>query len=112
MAKLVNKRFPHHCRVYNLVDADEWSEGEEILVYDGECRLYNNDSIRNFDRKTNRGRISYGDYAVNIPDTESAFRCGLFIDVDDGVSVRRRIPILDVYRGNLGSTLYISFVKG
>lgn len=111
MVKVNNIRFPHKCTIYKLTGGDEWTEGKKEVVYSGECRLYNNDSIRTFYRNTNRGRLSYGDYAVNIPATGLRIEVGMFLDATTNTGYFNETPILDVYAGNLGTTIYISNVK-
>lgn len=106
-----NPRFPHWCKIYRIVGEDAWNEGTEEIIYEGKCRKWNNDSLRNFYKKTNAGRVADVDYCVSVPPTINAIRAGYLIDVIDKVDEIKRIPILDVYMGNMGSNLYINKPK-
>lgn len=46
MAVVSNPRFPHSVRVYRVVGEDEFSPGEELLLYSGKCRNYTTRSSR------------------------------------------------------------------
>lgn len=106
-----NPRFPHWCKIYKLEGCDAWSDGEEVVIYEGECRKWNNDSLRNFYKETSAGRVSDADYCVSVPPTKEPIKLGYLIDVEDKIGKIERVAILDVYMGNLGTNIYINKPK-
>lgn len=108
---LKNPRFPHWCRIYKIVGGDAWTEGKQEVVYEGECRRYNNDSLRNFYKETKAGRVADADYGVSIPVTEKPIKAGYLIDVTDKAESINGVLILDTYVGNLGTNIYINKPK-
>lgn len=111
MAKIANPRFPHWCRIYERVSEDAWSDGEERLLYEGECRLYVNDRVRSFYKDTQAGRVTDRDYGLNMPNVDSVIKSGYYLDVKSPSVELFGVCILESVVGNLGTTLYFNRPK-
>ncbi len=103
-----NPRHPHHCKIYRLSDVTSWSDGEEIVLYEGVCRKYGNTSIRTF--QGNSGVVK-ADYALSIPGQLSGIQTGDLVDVTDLNGSVKAALITDCHTGNLGTTAYFNISK-
>lgn len=103
-----NKRFPHRCKVYRMTEENAFSDGEEEVIYEGECRNYNNTSLRTFYEKTQAGRVIRADYGVNIPISETPFmaRSGDLLDIELPNEIIKGLIISDLYIGTMGINIY------
>ena len=100
-----NPRFPHTCRIVRVIyDDPSVDEGEESVIYEGECRDYEKNTV------SDKGEIisSYRGLALPI-DREGWISLGvvphegdtLTIDKGTGVVVGK---VLDVNPANFGGT--------
>ena len=103
-----NPRFPHWCKIYGMKGANNFSNGEEEVLYEGECRKYGNTSIRTF---TSNSGIQKADYALSIPGQIRGVVTGTLCDVEDLVGIIRKAQIADSYPTNLGTTVYFNLPK-
>ncbi len=102
-----NPRFPHTCRIYRLSDVDNFSEGEETVLYEGVCRKQTNTSLRTF--KTSG--VLKSDYSLSVPGTVKGILSGDMLDVTDMQGEFKSCMITDCYAGNLGTTVYFNMAK-
>nr|DAV19577.1 MAG TPA: hypothetical protein [Caudoviricetes sp.] len=103
-----NPRWPHTCKIYYRDEPTNFSSGKEIVVYEGECRKYDNSSIRTFNGKDN---VVRADYALSIPGQVGGITAGMFVDVVDLVGLTKGAFITDSYPTNLGTTVYFNLSK-
>lgn len=106
--KVENKRFPHRCKVYRMTEETAFSDGEEEILYEGECRNYNNTSLRTFYESTQAGRVVRADFGVSIPLSDKSFmaRSGDLLDVELPNESVKGVMISDIYIGTMGINLY------
>lgn len=131
--RISNPRWPHHCKLYRLVGVSAFSEGEEEVLYEGDCRKYSNNSIRSFFTNTPAGKILNADYAMSIPINGEGYlidekgnrrlvdgkevhydfdiHAGEELSFADRQQSRKDLYITDVYVGNLGITIYFNYHK-
>lgn len=131
--KIENPRWPHICKLCRYEGVSAFSEGEEVILYEGKCRKYSNDSIRSFFTNTSAGKILNADYATSVPingegylineDGSRALVNGKEVHYDfqlhageelsfvDRQQERKELYITDVYAGNLGMTIYFNYHK-
>lgn len=55
--------FPHTCKIYRIIGEDEFTEGEEEIIYEGECRDEGNSAMRTYQTDG----VMKSDHAVQIP---------------------------------------------
>lgn len=103
-----NPRWPHTCKIYYKEESTNFKEGEEVVVYQGECRKYDNSSIRTFNGKDN---VIKSDYALSIPGQVRGITTGMHVDVEDLVGFTKGMFVTDSYPTNLGTTVYINLSK-
>ena len=120
-------RFPHRCVIYQMTDADNFSDGERTVVWEGRCRKESNTSIRTFkgqdfvlksDNRVQLGALVGGNLPGDVnaaPDGKEGKECGavvsgivagMLIDVVDLTGTYIGLPISDCYAGQLGTTVY------
>lgn len=103
-----NPRFPHTCKVYRVLDVDNFSDEENILVlYEGVCRKNVNTSLRTF--KTSG--VIKSDYSLSVPGTIKGINAGDLVDVTDMQGISKGCLVSDCYAGNLGTTVYFNEAK-
>ncbi len=107
MSSVSNPRFPHTCKVYRLAEIDNFSDGEEIVLYEGKCRKNVNTSLRTF--KTDG--VIKSDYSLSIPGTVKGIRAGDLVDVTDMQGDFKACLVSDCYAGNLGTTVYFNVTQ-
>ena len=108
MAKKINNpRFPHTCKVYRMEGETSFSDGSEVLLYQGECRKESSTSLRTF--KTDN--VVKGDYALYVPGTVTGILAGDLIDVTDRNGTYKRCMVTECYAGNLGTTVFFNMAK-
>lgn len=122
-SKIRNDRYPHTCRIYRSGEVNPFGDnGKETLLYEGECRIYANTSIRIFEVNTSSGRVISGDMAMAVPftvyDAEEMkargiqpFGEGDMFNAEDGNRTMHGIMISDVYIGTMGSIVGFSKTK-
>lgn len=76
MAVVYNPRFPHTVRVYRVIGENEFTDGEELVLYEGRCRNYTTRSSR-----TSMQTIT-SQYTLSIPSLVMA-KAGDRVAVDD-----------------------------
>lgn len=103
-----NPRWPHTCRIYYKEASTNFKEGEDVIVYEGECRKYDNSSIRSFYGKDN---VVKADYALSVPGQVKGVTTGMHADVEDFVGFSKGLFVVDSYPTNLGTTIYVNQSK-
>lgn len=82
----IRKAFPHCCRVYRIVNEDEFSDGEEQVIYCGLCRDEGNSAMRTYQQ----GGVMKSDHAIYIPVFLKGVSNDCYIDiVNDCVELER-----------------------
>lgn len=114
--KIENTRFPHWCKIYRSGKINPFGENENIeVLYEGECRIYANTSVRIFDENTQAGRVISGDEAMSVPktihDKDFKVEYGDCFDAMKGNRVLTGMVILDVGVGTMGTTIGFSKTK-
>ena len=102
-----NPRYPHTCVIYRIKGATQFSEGEKVSLYEGECRKESNTSIRNF----YSDNVPKTDYRVSMPRFVEGILPGDMIDVRDRVSLWTGILITDVNISNFGTEVFFNISK-
>ena len=102
-----NPRYPHTCVIYRIKGATQFSEGEKVSLYEGECRKESNTSIRNF----YSDNVPKTDYRVSMPGFVEGILPGDMIDVRDRVSLWTGTLITDVNISNFGTEVFFSISK-
>lgn len=102
-----NPRFPHTCRVYRIEGETSFSDGEETVLYEGECNRYGATSLRTF-RTDN---VIKGDYAIDIPCLVCGIDTGCYVDVTDYIGTFTKCVVTDCYPNNMGTTLQFNLPK-
>ena len=100
-----NPRFPHICRIVRPIDEDPMQdESEEVVVYEGSCRVYDKNTV------SDKGDVvaSYRGLALPI-DREGWIGIGTVPREGDTVIVDRGTHtetgrVIDVNPGNFGGT--------
>lgn len=132
-AKIKNPRWPHTCKLSRYNGVSAFSEGEEEVLYEGDCRKYSNNSIRSFFTNTPAGKMLNADYAMSVPINGEGYlidekgnrrlvdgkevhydfelHAGEMIAFTDRQQTRTDLYITDVYAGNLGMTIYFNYHK-
>lgn len=107
-----NPRHPHWCKIYRIKNVSSFDSNDDIVVlYEGECREYSNNSIRTFNTNTEAGQILNGDYAISVPRTDLKVRAGDLVDVKSKNFDFKEKPVSDCYVGTLGSIVYFNYHK-
>lgn len=107
MARVKNPRFPHYCKIYARNNETSFSDGEEVIIYEGVCNKYGSTSLRTF--KTNG--VIRSEYAVDIPGLVPGISQGTLIDVTDGTGTITRAIITESYPTSLGTTAYFDIER-
>lgn len=102
-----NPQYPHTCTIYRITGATQFSEGEKVILYEGECRKEGNASIRNLFSNN----VPKSDYRVSIPGFQEGILQGDMIDVKDRVNLWISILITDVYISNFGTEVFFNISK-
>lgn len=102
-----NPRYPHTCIIYRFEAATQFSEGEKVVLYEGECRKEGNTSIRNF----YSDNVPKSDYRVSIPGFQEGILPGDTIDVQDRVKMWANNLIADVHISNFGTEVFFNIPK-
>ena len=55
--------YPHKCKIVRMVGMTEFSDGEELILYEGECVMFGSGQMRKFQL----GNVVKADYCVEIP---------------------------------------------
>lgn len=69
--------FPHYCKLYQIVGEDEFTDGEEIVIYEGKCRDEGNAAMRTYQTDG----VMKSDHAVQVPDLIKNVPNDCFIDI-------------------------------
>lgn len=100
-----NPRFPHTCRIVRFTDDDPMvDESEETVVYAGNCRAYDKNTV------SGSGEVISSHRGLSLPiDREGWNRLGVVPREGDMVEVVRGIykecgRVVDVNPGNFGGT--------
>lgn len=80
----MNKRIEHHnypdyCKIYTFKGQTQFSEGEKVVIYEGECVKYGSSQMRKFVN----GNVIKADFCVDIPYVVSNITSGKRIDAFD-----------------------------
>lgn len=102
-----NPRYPHTCVIYRIKGATQFSEGEKVSLYEGECRKESNTSIRNF----YSNNVPKTDYRVSMPGFVEGILPGDMIDIKDRVALWAGILITDVNISNFGTEIFFNISK-
>lgn len=102
-----NPRYPHTCVIYRIKGATQFSEGEKVSLYEGECRKESNTSIRNF----YSNNVPKTDYRVSMPGFVEDILPGDMIDIKDRVALWAGILITDVNISNFGTEIFFNISK-
>lgn len=105
--KVSNPRFPHTCVIYRMTDEDSFSDGEKVILYEGECRKDRNMALRTFSTQN----VVKGDYVLQIPDTQEQICAGDMIDVTDRQGTYTALVVTDIYAGNLGTSVFFNMSR-
>lgn len=116
MAGVDNPRFPHWCRIWRIVGETSMREGEEVLLYEGECRKYTGY------RPTEPDGVEKEIYALSLPlvyrfiDADEATYKADRIHEGDWVEIHDRLgvwkgTVKSIMAGNLGTTIHWEDVK-
>lgn len=97
--KVENPRFPHSCKIYRKVEETEFDDGKELVVYCGECRVYN----KRYSKSVTSG-VQQTERRVNIPNKVIGIEYGDLIDATDYVGCKT-YKLADFNVGNLGTTI-------
>lgn len=104
-------RFPHVCKVYRVDGETPFDDGVETLLYEGECYMYGNSTLRTF----KIGGVVKGEYAIDIPALVRGVNAGDLIDVTDyngtykECMVTTSIPV--EYGKHQGTSIYFNIMK-
>lgn len=102
-----NPRYPHTCVIYRIKGATQFSEGEKVSLYEGECRKESNTSIRNY----YSNNVPKTDYRVSMPGFVEGILPGDMIDIKDRVALWAGILITDVNISNFGTEIFFNISK-
>lgn len=102
-----NPRYPHTCVIYRIKGATQFSKGEKVSLYEGECRKESNTSIRNF----YSNNVPKTDYRVSMPGFVEGILPGDMIDIKDRVALWAGILITDVNISNFGTEIFFNISK-
>lgn len=95
MAIINNPRHPHKCVIYRMVDENEFTDGEKVVIYEGVCRKYTTRTSR-----TSNATVS-SQYTLSIPSIVKA-KAGDRVEVDDYICHFEGI-VSEVNTNNIGS---------
>lgn len=87
-----------------MVGQTEYSEGTKRIIYEGECSVYANTSIRTF----KQSNVYKGDKGVDIPGLREGIKSGFLLDYTDFQGTYNGLLVIDCYSSPMGTTLYIS----
>lgn len=80
-----NVRYPHTCTIVRRTDVSSFDDNAvDETIYEGECRLYSNTSIRTFTKKGEGGQVSNEDMQISLPIKRGD---GIAIHIGDLVTV-------------------------
>jgi hypothetical protein len=81
---LTNPRFPHICKIYRMIGADSFSDGEVKVIYYGVCKKSMATNIRNFNSGSDAyGKVDSGDVRISMPGLVTGIHKGDFVKVVD-----------------------------
>ncbi|GAE83332.1 hypothetical protein [Bacteroides reticulotermitis] len=100
--KVNNPRFPHTCKIYREEGATNWDDGQQVVIYEGECRKYKNAASR-------FNEVIIADYGLSIPGTIEGIKIGDSLDVIDPSGSFTKCEIKVCNPGNLGTTVYFNY---
>jgi hypothetical protein len=109
-----NPRFPHTCRIYRTnVDADAFSEGDVIEVYNGKCRVYLTT------RSVGDTKVTSSQYTLAIPaytvvkgkEVRLVIDCfpGDKVECIDARGKQIKGTAVNCYMGTLGTNVYWNY---
>jgi hypothetical protein len=84
-----------------------FSDGDETVLYEGECMKYGSNSLRTF--KTDN--VLKGDYAVDVPGLILGVNRGNLIDFTDYSGTFTKNVISDPAPSEMGSTFYFNMAS-
>lgn len=90
-----NPRHPHYCIVYRVLNENEFSDGENEVLYEGACRKYTTRTSR-----TSNQTVT-SQYTLSIPAIVKA-KAGDRVRVDDYIGYFEGI-VSEVNANNIGS---------
>ena len=102
-----NPRFPHTCKVYRISGETSFDEGNETVLYVGECNKYGSTSLRTF----TKSNVIKSDYAIDIPGLVKGIIAGDLVDVTDYGESFESCVVTDCYPTEMGTTLYFNLAK-
>lgn len=105
--KVNNPRFPHTCKVYRISGETSFDEGNETVLYVGECNKYGSTSLRTF----TKSNVIKSDYAIDIPGLVKGIIAGDLVDVTDYGESFESCVVTDCYPTEMGTTLYFNLAK-
>ena len=104
---VLNPRFPHTCKIYREEGASNFSSGVDKTIYEGECRMEGNTSVRTFKVQN----VVKADYRLQIPGQVLGVKAGDLLDVTDRQGTFYRCAIADAFAGNLGTSVYFNITR-
>lgn len=102
-------RFPHYVRLYKVVEETSFSDGDEVVLYEGKCLVYGSDQMRTF----KSDNVIKSDKAIDIPQiVKGAGGGGVMADIEDYNGSRKGMVVTSAYAGRYGkyegTTVYLN----
>ena len=110
MGRLVKdfKRFPHTCRICTVGEPTPFSDGEEIVVWEGVCRKElmssgtGHDYVIKADYRVQLGKVENGKEVGAIVE---GILAGMVVTVTD-LQGTHELTVKDAYAGQLGTSVF------
>lgn len=96
-----NPRHPHYCKITRVTGEDSFSDGTEIVIYEGACRKYH----RGVGKTSSVSAGTRMSFVLSIPGIV-AVQEGDHIEVSDRSGTTYNGTVVDPYICNLGTTVY------
>lgn len=102
-----NKAFQDECRIYRTIGATSFSEGEEVVLYEGKCDVQIPMTIRTF--KSNDVLLT--DHAVYIKKQLEGIVSGDIVDITLQTGVKMVSSVSECYSRSMGTMIILRETK-
>jgi len=99
-SRTLNPRFDHTCRIYRRVGGDEFTRGEEVVLYEGRCYIYEANNLRQY----LQGGAMKEDMGCDVPGLLDTVRQGDLIDFNRYGDTATACTIGSAIPSKMGST--------
>ena len=104
-SRTLNPRFDHTCRIWAATGGDEMHDGEQEVIYEGKCYIYEANNLRNYTLSFGSTTANKEDMGCDIPGLHADIKIGMYIDYDRYGETAFGLQIATAIPSKMGTTV-------